>query len=44
MEFARNIGAFSVYIHNREDKVPNDETVDYRADSLLDLAKALESR
>ncbi len=44
MEFARNIGAFSVYIHNREDKVPKDETVDYRADSLLDLAKALESR
>lgn len=42
MEFGRNIGAFTVYIHTREDKVPKEATIDARMDSLLDLAKALQ--
>lgn len=44
MEFGRNIGAFTVYIHTREDKIPHPDTVDARFDNLLDLAKALQSR
>lgn len=44
MEFGRNIGAFTVYIHTREDKIPHPDTVDARFDNLLELAKALQSR
>lgn len=44
MEFGRNIGAFTVYIHNREDKLPSPETVDARYDSLYALAKDIASR
>lgn len=44
MEFGRNIGAFTVYIHTREDKVPAPETIDARFDNLYELAKALHSR
>lgn len=44
MEFGRNIGAFNVYIHTREDKIPHPDTVDARFDNLLELAKALQSR
>lgn len=42
MEFGRNIGAYTVYIHTREDKIPKDATIDFRFDSLFDLAKALQ--
>ena len=42
MEFGRNIGAFTVYIHTREDKIPKDATVDLKMNSLFDLAKALQ--
>lgn len=38
MEFGRNIGAFTVYIHTREDKVPKPNTIDLQCDDLLDLA------
>ena len=44
MEFGRNIGAFTVYIHTREDKIPSPDTIDARFDSLYHLAKALHSR
>ncbi len=44
MEFGRNIGAYTVYIHTREDKIPSPETIDARFDSLYHLAKALHSR
>lgn len=41
MEFGRNIGAYTVYIHTREDKIPRPETVDARFNDLLSFAKAL---
>jgi histidinol phosphatase-like enzyme len=43
MEFGRNINAFNVYIHTREDKIPKPATIDAQFDTLLDLAKALHS-
>jgi D-glycero-D-manno-heptose 1,7-bisphosphate phosphatase len=44
MEFGRNIGAYNVYIHTREDKIPDPETVDLQCKDLLELAKALQLR
>jgi len=44
MEFGRNIGAFTIYIHNREDKIPLPETVDARYSSLIELANDIASR
>lgn len=41
MEFGRAIGAYTVYIHTREDKIPQPETVDARYEDLLTFAKAL---
>lgn len=43
MEFGRNIGAYTIYIHTREDKIPRPETVDAQFDNLLHLAKYLQS-
>jgi D-glycero-D-manno-heptose 1,7-bisphosphate phosphatase/D-glycero-alpha-D-manno-heptose 1-phosphate guanylyltransferase len=44
MEFGRKIGSYTVYLHNREDKIPLPESVDARYDSLLSLAKDIERR
>lgn len=44
MEFGRNIGAYTIYIHNREDKIPDPETIDARYENLHAFAKALASR
>lgn len=41
MEFGRAIGAYTVYIHTREDKIPRPETIDARFEDLLTFAKAL---
>lgn len=44
MEFGRNIGAYTVYIHNREDKMPDPQTIDAQFDNLYAFTKALVSR
>ena len=44
MEFGRAIGAYTVYIHTREDKVPADHLVDARFQDLYSFARALSTR
>lgn len=44
MEFGRNIGAYTVYIHTREDKIPRPEIVDAQFENLYHLAKYLETQ
>jgi histidinol-phosphate phosphatase family protein len=44
MEFGRKIGAYTVYIHTREDKIPADYLVDARYQDLYSFAQALSTR
>ncbi|MFM7839882.1 MAG: D-glycero-alpha-D-manno-heptose-1,7-bisphosphate 7-phosphatase [Chitinophagaceae bacterium] len=44
MEFGRTIGAYTVYIHNREDKIPAANSIDAEYDGLLSMAMALANR